>query len=130
MTCKSCNDGICTQQCAKGETRPARRRRAAPLADSTRPAMQQFNNTALMLMLQYNSPVVELKQVAHLFGFNTPSEANRAANDGDLPVPVFKHRNSQKAPFLIHVEDLAKHIENQRQQAADEQASWTNRRAA
>lgn len=83
-----------------------------------------------MLMLQYNAAVVELRDIAYLFGFKNPAEANRAANDGNLPVPVFKQRDSQKAPYLIHVEDLATHIDNQRKQAAEERDSWTKRGTA
>ena len=105
-------------------------KRQTNIADSNRPALQQYNSTALMLMLQYGGPTVELREICHLFGFKDPSEANRAASDGLLPVPTFKHRDSQKSPRLIHVEDLAQHIEQQRQQAAEEQASWTKRKSA
>lgn len=105
-------------------------KRQTRIADTTRPALQQYNATALMLMLQYGATAVELRTVCHLFGFKDEYEANRAVNDGLLPVPTFKLRDSQKSPYLIHAEDLAKHIEIQRQQAAEEQASWTKKRAS
>ncbi|SEQ48291.1 Pyocin activator protein PrtN [Amphritea atlantica] len=105
-------------------------KRQTNIADSNRPALQQYNSTALMLMLQYGSPTVELRTICHLFGFKDEYEANRAASEGRLPITVSKLRDSQKSPYLIHVEDLATFIEQQRQRGAEEQASWTKRRSA
>ena len=101
------------------------KRRNVKLINDTRPALNDFSQTALMLMMQYGSPIVELKAVAYLFGFNSPAEANRAANEGDLPVPVFKQRDSQKAPFLIHIEDMAQHVDQMRRDALTEREGWT-----
>ena len=105
--------------------KPTTKSRQVNVSNNPRPALNVFSQTALMLMMQHGSPIVELKSVAHLFGFNSPSEANRAANEGGLPVPVFKQRDSQKAPFLIHVEDMAIHVDSMRQVALDERESWS-----
>jgi hypothetical protein len=105
--------------------KPTTKKRKVNVSNNPRPALNVFSQTALMLMMQHGSPIVELKSVAHLFGFNSPSEANRAANEGDLPVPVFKQRDSQKAPFLIHVEDMAMHVDKMRQVALDEREGWS-----
>jgi hypothetical protein len=76
-------------------------------------------------MVQYGGPVIELKRVHEIFGFNTPEAATKAANAGDIPVPLFKVRESNKAPYMIHIEDLANYIDAQRSNAAKEQAGWS-----
>ena len=121
MNCPTCNDGICTQGCAKGTT-PKRTRASR---HTPRPAMQDYNQTTMLLMFQYNCASVELERVMHLFGYNDKYEANRAAGDGSLPVPVFKFRDSTKAPYLIHIEDLANWMDSQRATAKAEMDSWT-----
>ena len=129
MTCPTCNEGICTQDCATG-TKP--RRANQRTANKNRPAMQHFNRTALMLMMQHNGPVIPLSAVADLLGFKTPEAATKAANAGELMLSPFKLRDSQKAPWLIHVEDLARYVDQQREQATHETASYSApvRRAA
>lgn len=111
--CPTCDDGICTQGCAKG------------LIQKPRAALQVFNPTAVLLMVQYGGPVIALKRVHEIFGFNTPEAATKAANAGDIPVPLFKVRNSNKAPYMIHIEDLANYIDAQRSNAAKERAGWS-----
>ena len=69
-------------------------------------------NTAYLLMAQFESPTVALKDIALQYLGMTPGEAQREANMNRLPIPTFRLRDSQKAPLMIKVDDLAKHIDN------------------
>lgn len=80
-------------------------------------------NTAFLLMAQFESPTVALKDIALQYLGMTPGEAQREANMNRLPIPTFRLRDSQKAPLLIHVDDLAKHIDKIRATAT---AAWQN----
>lgn len=127
MTCPTCStDGICTQGCAKGERpKPVIPPRKRATVQTTRAALNQYNRTAIMLMFQFNAACVELETIMHLFGYLSKTEAYRAATAGDLPVPVWKARDSNKAPYLVNLEDLANWMDKQRATAQHEMDSWT-----
>ena len=40
-------------------------------------------------------------------------EANRNAGLNRLPIPTFRLRDSQKSPRMVHLKDLAEHIDSQ-----------------
>ncbi|AMC33141.1 pyocin activator PrtN family protein [Janthinobacterium sp. B9-8] len=68
-------------------------------------------NTTFLLMAQYSKPIVQLKEIAEEYLGLTPREAQREANMNRLPIPTFRLRDSQKAPLMIHIKDLATHID-------------------
>lgn len=77
-----------------------------------------FSPTLFMLMAAHGGgPTIELSAISeHYFGMSGRT-AQAKATAGLLPVPAF--RSSQKAPYLIHLADLADYIDRQRQAAAD-----------
>jgi hypothetical protein len=80
-----------------------------------------MNKTELMLLLQFETPLIPLKKVSETFFSCTKQTAKNKAKAGTLPVPCMKMGESQKAPWLVHVSDLAKHIDQLR---ADAEKEW------
>ena len=69
--------------------------------------------TAVILLIKYESPTVPLVDVCNdYFGLDVKAAKERALNQ-QLPVPVFRMTNSQKSPWLIHINDLAAYIDSQ-----------------
>lgn len=84
-------------------------------------------NTAFALLARFESPTVKLEDICEeFFGMGKDKAYERAAVDG-LPVPTFRASESQKAPRLVHVDDLAKHLDDQRRVARLE---WERSKAA
>lgn len=79
------------------------------------------SQTLWMLMAEYHGPTAPLADCLKHLGYGTIGEANRAALDEKLPVPTFRPRNSQRAARMVHLTDLAQHIDNEREKAL---ASW------
>lgn len=77
-------------------------------------------NTAFLLMAQYEKTALPLSDISEVYFGLSPEEANRRAKLNRLPVPTFQMASSQKSPRLVHVEDLAKHIDTQRTAARKE----------
>lgn len=69
------------------------------------------SQTEAQLLAVYG-PVVPLEQVSKVYFNLGPAEAKRRAARCELPVPTFQLVPSQKAPLLIKVADLAKHIDD------------------
>lgn len=70
------------------------------------------SKTLFMLMAEFDgAPAVELNRCYHHLGYNTPEKAQEAARNYDLPVPWYRSNASQKAKRMVHLEDLAKHID-------------------
>ncbi|MBL4898696.1 MAG: pyocin activator PrtN family protein [Colwellia sp.] len=71
-------------------------------------------NTLFLLMSQYDNPLIPLDDVAdEYFAIKTKSEADRQAKDHKLPVPAFR-LGKQRSQWFIHVEELAKFIDETR----------------
>ncbi|EGQ8484484.1 MULTISPECIES: pyocin activator PrtN family protein [Vibrio] len=77
-------------------------------------------NTNFALLARFESPTVELKQVCQEFFGITPKTAEQRAKACDFPIPTFKLRDSERSPTLVKIEDLAKHIDRQYEQAKNE----------
>ncbi len=77
-------------------------------------------NTNFALLARFESPTVELKQVCQEFFGITPKTAEQRAKAYDFPIPTFKLRDSERSPTLVKIEDLAKHIDRQYEQAKNE----------
>ena len=68
-------------------------------------------NTTFALLARFESPTVRLKDICVEFFGITPKTAEQKAKSQDLPVPVFKLRDSERSPTLVKVEDLAAYID-------------------
>lgn len=81
--------------------------------------MTAQTSTFYALMAEFNTATVELNMICKkYFGINPPEAAKRASLN-KLPIPVFRC-GTQKAGWMIHVADLAEHIDSQRQAARRE----------
>ncbi|MCV6612879.1 MAG: pyocin activator PrtN family protein [Amphritea sp.] len=77
--------------------------------------------TIWMLMAEYQSTAVPLESCLKYLGYATIGEANRAARDNELPVPTFLGKESKRGARMVHLTDLANHIDSQHRKAT---ASW------
>ncbi|HIB1682310.1 TPA: pyocin activator PrtN family protein [Salmonella enterica subsp. enterica serovar Muenchen] len=77
-------------------------------------------NTMFLLMAEFETPTIPLSEIAERYLGMKPSTADKKASCGDLPLPTFRIGNTQKAPRMVHVSDLAEYIDNQRKEAKKE----------
>ncbi|WP_325890983.1 pyocin activator PrtN family protein [Grimontia sp. NTOU-MAR1] len=83
-------------------------------------------NTQFALLARFESPTIPLKHVCVEFFGIQHKTAEAQAKSGEFPIPTFKMRNSERSPTLVHIEDLAKHIDAQLTKAREEWASVNN----
>ncbi len=76
-------------------------------------------NTFFVLMAEFGSVTIELEKICDRYFGMCPKKADQEAARNRLPVPTFR-AGSQKSPRLVHLRDLAEHIDKCRQAAADE----------
>jgi len=69
------------------------------------------SRTLFLLLAEFGTGQVPVDRCCHHFGMK-PEEARRLAGRQALPVPAFR-LGSQKSPWLVHAEDLAKYIDEQ-----------------
>lgn len=70
-------------------------------------------NTVFLLMAEYRSATIPLGEVAKRYlGLDEKSARARAAR-AELPFPAFR-AESQKAPWMVSVEDLASWLDRER----------------
>lgn len=68
--------------------------------------------TSSLLAAKFNhAPLIPLVDVASEYLGLTPSTAKRKARCNDLPFPVFRLSDSQKAPWLITFDHFVEYIE-------------------
>lgn len=73
--------------------------------------------TIFLLAARYDGrPAVELSEIADMFGLGK-DEAIKRAGKRTLPVTCFRMADSQKAPWMVRLDDLALHIDQQRDAA-------------
>ncbi|MBI6550125.1 pyocin activator PrtN family protein [Xenorhabdus lircayensis] len=77
-------------------------------------------NTALLLMAEFETSQIPLSDIAVRYLKMSPGTAERKANEGKLDIPTYKLNNSQKSPRIVHVNDLAAYIDQQRARAVQE----------
>lgn len=70
----------------------------------------EMTRTEHQLITVYG-PAVPLRSVCEVYFGLTYKEACRKAAVNTLPVPTFKLRDSERAPFLIHTSVLAQFID-------------------
>lgn len=84
-------------------------------------------NTLFLLAAQYNKTLIPLDDICEEhFGMDRKA-AYQAAAANKLPVPAVRMRESQKCPWLIHINELATLIDTR---AAAAKAEWEKVRAA
>lgn len=70
-----------------------------------------MTQTELMLLAVYRSPVVPLEAVCSKYLGIDFTHARNEAGKGALELPTFRLRNSQKAPLLVSLKELASYID-------------------
>lgn len=86
-------------------------------------------NTLFLLMAEFSQADVSLEVVAKKYFNLDKKEAYARAKLRTLPVPAYRAIDSQKAPWLVSLTDLAAYLDKQRDHA---RAEWQrmNGRAA
>lgn len=74
-------------------------------------------NTLFLLMAEYNAAVLPLSLVAKKYLGLDERMASRKACAQSLPLPAFRMCESQKSPWLVKTEDLAKYLDQSHEQA-------------
>ncbi len=78
------------------------------------------SKTLFLLMAEFEGrAAVRLEEALHYTNFRTLAEANKAANAGELMIPAFRMAQSQKSPYIVHLQDLAEVLDAARQEAKD-----------
>lgn len=77
-------------------------------------------NTALLLMAQYGKTSIPLEEICELYFACSRQTAIHKAKAFKLPIPAFQIGIGQKAPWFVHVTDLAGLIDQQRESAKEE----------
>ncbi|MCO6549911.1 MULTISPECIES: pyocin activator PrtN family protein [Gilliamella] len=77
-------------------------------------------NTVFLLMAEFNTPTIPLSQIAERYLGMTIATANKKASSGELAIPSFRLDAGQKAPRIVHIQDLADYIDKQREIARKE----------
>ncbi|MBS9585790.1 pyocin activator PrtN family protein [Morganella morganii] len=83
-------------------------------------------NTTFLLMAEYETSQIPLAVVAKKFLNITEAYADKKANLGELPFPVYRDSTSQKSIRMVHISDLAEWIEKQRSKAKKEFNAMNN----
>lgn len=82
-------------------------------------------NTIDYLFIKYRSMIVELMTiVTDYYPHLSKAEALRKANNQEFPFSVFKIDQSKRAPFLVHVKDLADILDKQYSEASKDFATF------
>lgn len=77
-------------------------------------------NTMFLLMAEFEISTILLYSISERYLGMKPSTADKKASAADLPIPTFRMGNTQKAPRMIHVNDLAAVIDKRRKEAKKE----------
>ncbi|XYQ56785.1 pyocin activator PrtN family protein [Pectobacterium carotovorum] len=72
-------------------------------------------NTIFLLMAEFNSATVPLSDISEKYFGLKPATAEKKALIGEFPIPTFRAADSQKAPRMVHIQDLADHLDQQRE---------------
>lgn len=76
-------------------------------------------NTLYFLMAEYETVTPSLAEVSEKYLGMKPQTAEKKALLGQLLLPTFRLESSQKAPRLVHLEDLAALIDEQRKKGRE-----------
>ena len=82
-------------------------------------------DTSDYLFMKYRSMTVELMTiVSDYYPHLSKAEALRKANNQEFPFSVFKIDQSKRAPFLVHVKDVADILDKQYLEASKDFATF------
>ena len=82
-------------------------------------------NTLDYLFMRYRSMTVDLLLiVSDYYPHLSKAEALRKANNQDYPFSVFKIDQSKRAPFLVHIKDLADILDSKYSEASKDYATF------
>ena len=82
-------------------------------------------NTLDYLFMRYRSMTVDLLLiVSDYYPHLSKAEALRKANNQDYPFSVFKIDQSKRAPFLVHIKDLAVVLDKKYSEASKDYATF------
>ena len=82
-------------------------------------------NTTELRFIKYRSMTVELMTVvSDYYPHLSKAEALRKANNQQFPFSVFKIDKSKRAPFLVHIKDLAAVLDKQYSEASKDFATF------
>lgn len=73
-----------------------------------------------LLMAEFSTATIQLNLIAERYLGMKPATASKKAGAGDLLIPSFRMNDSQKAPRIVHVSDLAMYIDSEREKARKE----------
>lgn len=74
-------------------------------------------NTTFLLMAEFETAVIPLSLISEKFLGLRPSTAEQKAAEGKLSLPTFRVGDTQKAPRMVHISDLAELIDRRRAEA-------------
>lgn len=80
-----------------------------------------MTHTEFQLFVTYRDTVIPVDSICEKYLNLTPPEARRRALLNKLPFPTFRVVESQKAPIMVKLTDLASHIDRKHKQA---EQSW------
>jgi hypothetical protein len=70
-----------------------------------------MNKLELMLLMKFESPIIPLDRICQEYFGCSKNTAKQKAKSGTLPIPAFRLGSSQKLPWMINIQDLARFIE-------------------
>ncbi|GAC23495.1 hypothetical protein GMES_1196 [Paraglaciecola mesophila KMM 241] len=73
-----------------------------------------MNNTTLSLFATFGSAIIPFRDIVDKYLGITYDNALKQVKSGDLPLKIFRITSRQKAPYLVHIDDLSQLIENRR----------------
>lgn len=76
--------------------------------------------TELMLYGKYKKPVINLSECCDEVLGLCHKNAREAARRCELPFPVIKARDTRQAPYLVHIRDLARYLDDTFDSARDD----------
>lgn len=74
--------------------------------------------TALLLFARHEKALLPLDEICQEYFGLCPAEARREVAAGRLGVKAVQLRPSNKAPWLVHIDDLAAYVDQIRQREA------------
>ncbi|NIF57487.1 pyocin activator protein PrtN [Enterobacter sp. Ap-916] len=76
-------------------------------------------NTVFLLLAEYGTPTIPLADVTEKYFGMKLATAEKKAALCELPIATFRAADSQKAPRMIHIQDLADYIDQQRRKGQE-----------
>lgn len=76
-------------------------------------------NTFYFLMAEYETVTPALADICEKYLGMKPATAEKKAGLGELSLPTFRVVQSQKAPRLVHLSDLAEWIDKARKEGRE-----------